>query len=100
MNGRFWTGCIICINAFPHSFHPERFNKVSKGTEFRPFGIPSRRKCPADQFSYFMGGMYITELLRDFTIILSSDDKVNQVYGLTSAPKDEVCIQIQPRSKA
>ena len=30
---------------------------------------PYKRKCPADQFTYFMGGMYITEVLRDYTIV-------------------------------
>ena len=81
------------------SFYPERFDKFSRGIQFRPFGIPSKRKCPADQFTYFMGGMYITIILRDFTLVVASTEEVNQLYGLTSAPKGEVCVQLQPRMK-
>ena len=46
-----------------------------------------------------MGGMYITEVLRDYTMVVASTEEVNQLYGLTSAPKGEVYIQLQPRMK-
>ena len=68
--------------------------------KFRPFGVPSKRKCPADQFTYFMGGLYITEILRDYMIVaVSSDEELNRVYGRASAPKGEVCIQLRSRKK-
>ena len=48
---------------------------------------------------YFMGGMYIIELLRDFTLLVSASEEVSQLYGLTSAPTGDVYIQVQPRMK-
>jgi cytochrome P450 len=83
-----------------HSFDPGRFSEVSKVTKFRPFGVPSKRKCPADQFTYFMGGIYITEILRDYTIVaVSTDKEIDQVYGRVSSPKGDVYIQLRSRKK-
>ena len=83
-----------------HSFYPEHFSEVSNVTKFRPFGVPSKRKCPADQFTYFLGGMYITELLRDYAILpVSSGDEIDQEYGRVSSPKGEVYIQLRSRKK-
>ena len=89
------------MNTCTHSFYPERFHdKISNGAAFQPFGVPSKRKCPADQFTYFMGGMYITEVLRDYTLVVSSDEEVNQLfYGLVSAPRGEIYVQLRPRIK-
>ena len=83
-----------------YSFYPERFYEVGNMTKFRPFGVPSKRKCPADQFTYFMGGLYITEILRDYTIVaVSSHEEIDQVHGLTSAPKGEVYIRLRSRKE-
>jgi hypothetical protein len=43
---------------------------------------PNANAHAADQFTYFMGGMYITEILRDYTIVpVSTDKEIDQVYG-------------------
>ena len=83
-----------------HSFYPECFSEVSSVTKFRPFSVPSKCKCPANQFTYFLGGMYITELLQNYAMLpVSSDEEIDQEYGRVSSPKGEVYIRLRSRKK-
>ena len=51
----------------PDMFYPDRFGPGTEhskgGHEFRPFGIPHIRRCPANQFVYLVTSVFVTILL-------------------------------------
>ena len=87
----------------PEHFDPERFSPGSKhakrGPEFRPFGIPHVRRCPANRFIYFVVSIYITVLLQRFTFLTVDEQAPEMDYGIATSPKDEVYIQVMLRSQ-
>lgn len=88
----------------PDQFNPDRFTPGSKhakrGPEFRPFGIPHIRRCPANQFTYFMVSVYVTILLRRFVLLIPNEQIPEKKYGIATSPKDEIHLEIEFRHPA
>lgn len=80
----------------PGEFDPDRFGSKGKhakrGHEFRPFGISSLRRCPANHFTYMMSSVYIAILLRKF-VFLSKDEVVAKKYGKATSPGHDIDFQ-------
>ncbi len=88
-NENVWED-VNCFN--PDRFAPET-KHAKRGPEFRPFGVPHVRRCPANQFTYFMVSVYVTILLQRF-VFLPVDDKVpEKKYGIATSP-DDAYIQV------
>ena len=84
-----------------NSFNPERFAPETKhakrGPEFRPFGVPHARRCPANQFAYFMVSVYVTILLQRFIFLPVKNEIPGKKYGIATSPTDDVYIQVEFR---
>ena len=79
---------------------PDRFPADGKrGLEFCPFGVPSRRKCPGYLFSYFEVGVFAAILLGRFKVEPVEGQKVIQVFGLITEPKEEIFVFIRERER-
>ncbi len=85
----------------PRCFNPDRFAPESKhakrGLEFRPFGIPHVRRCPANQFVYFMASVYIAVLLHRFIFVPEDQEIREKSFGIASSPKGEIFVQVKLR---
>ena len=85
----------------PDQFNPDRFAPGSKhakrGPEFRPFGVPHIRRCPANQFTYFMVSVYVTILLQRFVLLTANEKVPEKKYGVATSPKDDIHIVVEYR---
>lgn len=85
----------------PNTFDPDRFAPGSvhakRGPEFRPFGVPNIRRCPANQFVYFMVSVFVTILLQRFVILTNDEKEAEKHYGIASSPKEKLYIKVQLR---
>lgn len=85
----------------PDSFQPDRFAPGSmnakRGHEFRPFGISSTRRCPANMFVYTMVSVYVTTLIQHFVISCAEEGEVEKKYGIATSPKGHVRIKVTLR---
>ena len=84
----------------PEEFNPDRFNPgtvASKhGSEFRPFGTPSRRRCPANQFTYLMVSVLLAVTVQRY-VFLPSEDVVKKKYGIATSPDSDIFMTVQCR---
>ena len=79
---------------------PDRFaSNVPHGLEFCPFGVSSRRKCPGYLFSYFEVAVFAAILLSRFKLIPVEGQKVTQVHGLVTEPKEEIHVYLRQRDE-
>ena len=87
----------------PERFDPDRFSPGSKhakrGPEFRPFGIPHARRCPANQFTYFMVSIFVTILVQRFIFLTVDEQMPEKKYGIATSPKDGIYIQVKFRDQ-
>ena len=86
------------------SFDPDRFSPGSKHAnrsyEFRPFGIPPVRRCPANRFIYFVVSVCIAVVVQKFEILTVNEGKDPLMdYGIATAPKEEIYIRVALRGK-
>ena len=83
-------------------FDPDRFAPNSphakRGLEFCPFGLPSRRKCPGYQFSYFEVSTIVPLLLHRFSLSMDGSQCVERKYGLVTEPKEEFFLTVEKRA--
>lgn len=93
MNNAVWKN--------PNTFDPDRFAPGSvhakRGPEFRPFGIPNIRRCPANQFTYFMVSVFVTILLQRFVMLTNDKTEAKKDYSIASSPKEKLYIEVQLR---
>ena len=83
-----------------YRWDPDRFvPNVPHGLEFCPFGVPSRRKCPSYLFSYFEVALFAAILLSDYKVVPVEGQKVIQVFGLITEPKEEIHVYLQRRGE-
>ena len=86
----------------PDAFDPDRFSPGSthakRGLEFRPFGVPNIRRCPANQFTYLMVSVYVAVLLRHFVITPVDEEVPGKRYGIATSPGDNATISVQYRT--
>ena len=84
-----------------HRWDPDRFGPNAphgnRSLEFCPFGVPSRRKCPGYLFSYFEVAVFASILLSGFKVTPVESQKVTQVHGLVTEPKEEIHVYLQRR---
>ena len=84
-----------------HRWDPDRFGPNAphgnRSLEFCPFGVPSRRKCPGYLFSYFEVAVFASILLSGFKVTPVEGQKVTQVHGLVTEPKEEIHVYLQRR---
>ena len=84
----------------PDTFNPDRFAPGSqhskRGYEFRPFGIPHIRRCPANQFVYFMISIFVIVFLQRFVFLVDSSDP-GKKYGIATSPKENLLIKVKFR---
>ena len=102
MSTVYSVDCTVLAMVFLHRFNPDRFathtSHARRGLEFCPFGIPSRRKCPAYIFSHFEITIIISILIRRFQLFRFPNQLVELDYGLFSTlPKDELYIFVKER---
>ena len=85
----------------PNTFNPDRFDPgtdhAKRGPEFRPFGVPYIRRCPANHFVYFMMSVYVTVLLQRFVFLSVDEEEPQKKHGIATAPKDDIFIRVQLR---
>ena len=90
-----------CPLPFPPRWDPDRFAPGSphgqRSLEFCPFGVPSRRKCPGHLFTYFEVGVFAAVLLSRFKVLPVEGEKVIQVHGLLTKPKEEIHVYLKQR---
>ena len=86
-----------------HRWDPDHFAPnaphASRSLEFCPFGVPSRRKCPGYLFSYFEVAVFASILLSGFKVTPVEGQKVTQVFGLITEPKEEIHVHLQRRGE-
>ena len=86
-----------------HRWDPDRFGPNAphgnRSLEFCPFGVPSRRKCPGYLFSYFEVAVFASILLSGFKVTPVEGQKVTQVHGLVTEPKEEIHVYLQRRGE-
>ena len=84
----------------PQKFDPDRFGPGSKhakrGHEFRPFGVSSLRRCPANHFTYIMSSIYVVILLQRFEFS-TKDTSLTKKYGIATSPGHEIDFQVKTR---
>ena len=84
----------------PQKFDPDRFAPGSKhakrGHEFRPFGVSSLRRCPANHFTYIMSSVYVVILLQHFEFS-TKDTSLTKKYGIATSPGHEIDFQVKTR---
>ena len=85
------------------SWDPDRFAANAphgrRSLEFCPFGVPSRRKCPGYLFSYFEVAVFAAVLLSRFKVRPVEGQKVTQVHGLVTEPREEIHVYITQREE-
>ena len=79
----------------PETFDPDRFapgtQHSKRGYEFRPFGIPHIRRCPASQFVYFMISIFVIVFLQRFVFLVDSSDPGNK-HGIATSEEENQLI--------
>ena len=72
------------------SFNPERFapgaKHAKRGPEFRPFGVPHTRRCPANHFTYFMMSVCVAIFLQRFVFLPVKEEIPEKKYGIATSP--------------
>ena len=88
----------------PGSFDPDRFAlgspRSKRGPEFRPFGISSIRRCPANHFIYLLMSVCVTVLVQHFVFSIAAGEgkEVKKKYGTATSPSLEgIQIQVELR---
>jgi len=89
----------------PKTFNPDRFAPGSQFSgrkhEFRPFGIPLARRCPANLFTYAMVSVFLSILLQHFiiSVVGEHETETEKSYGVAAGPKEDITIEVQYRQK-
>ena len=87
----------------PDLFNPDRFTPGSicakRGLEFRPFGVTHIRRCPANQFTYFMASVFVTILVQRFVFLTVDEQMPEKKYGIATSPKEDIYIQVRFRDQ-
>ena len=92
------------VSPFPscRRFDPDRFAPntphAKRDLEFCPFGVPSRRKCPGYQFSYFEVSTIVPLLLHRFSLSMDGSQCVERMYGLVTEPKEDFFLTVEERA--
>ena len=85
----------------PEKFDPDRFapgtQHSKRGHEFRPFGIPHIRRCPANQFVYFMVSIFVVIFLQRFVLLVDATNDPQKKYGIATSPKENLLIKVEFR---
>jgi cytochrome P450 family 20 subfamily A len=86
----------------PSEFNPDRFDKENKkklpALAFSPFGFSGKRVCPGYRFAQYEASLITAGIVRAFKVTLvDSTAPVVSVYGLVTAPQDEIFVQFTKR---
>ena len=85
----------------PDRFNPDHFapgsRHAKRGFEYQPFGVSNIRRCPANQFTYMMISVFVTILVRAFTLQIIDGQDIEKVYGIATSPKNDPLIQVELR---